>query len=110
MATMNSGPKPIIQITEPVPGQLVLRISGVLDIASASGLDGLVHELVERSPERVDVDLSVLDFMDSSGIAVLLSITNHFGPVDVFGASNLIRRIIEVTGLTEVLRLKSAPL
>jgi anti-anti-sigma factor len=44
--------------------------------------------------------------MDSSGIALLLRLTNHFGPLRVHGAGEMIRRVIEITGLTETLQLE----
>ncbi len=52
---------------------------------------------------RLDLDLSGLAFMDSSGLALLLRVANRLGPLRVFGASPLIRRVIEATGLTGIL-------
>ena len=46
--------------------------------------------------------------MDSSGLALLLASANRLGPLRVFGASLLIRRVIEVTGLTGILQLQDA--
>jgi hypothetical protein len=46
--------------------------------------------------------------MDSSGLALLLGVANRLGPLRVFGASILIRRVIEATGLTAILLLQEA--
>jgi anti-anti-sigma factor len=51
------------------------------------------------------VDLSELDFMDSSGIAVLIYAVNSIKAIELRNASPIIRRIIEATGLSNVLRL-----
>jgi anti-anti-sigma regulatory factor len=41
--------------------------------------------------------------MDSSGLALLLRVANRLGPLRVYGASVLIQRVIEATGLTGIL-------
>jgi anti-anti-sigma factor len=83
----------------------VVKISGELDIVSVSYLDDQIAALLGRAADRVDLDLSDLEFMDSSGISLLLRISNQFGPLHVRGARPLVRRVVEVTGLTAVLRM-----
>ena len=51
------------------------------------------------------VDLTKLEFMDSSGIAMLLKIAARVDSVEIRNPSNAVRRIIECTGLTDVLHL-----
>jgi len=94
-----------MKVTDAGPGHLVVKISGELDIVSASYLDDQIAAFLGRPADRVDLDLSELEFMDSSGIAVLLRISNQFGPLQVRGAKPLVRRVVEVTGLTAILRL-----
>ena len=72
---------------------------------SVSNLDDQIAEFLGRTADRVDPDLSELELMDSSGIALLLRISHQFGPLQVCRAKPLVRRVIEVTGLTAVLRL-----
>jgi anti-anti-sigma factor len=105
MAEVNNGSPAEIVLAEDDPGCVTARISGELDILSVDLLSGPIDELLARTPRRVELDLSALEFMDSSGLAVLLRLTNRFGPLRVFGASPLIRRVIEVTGLTGILQL-----
>jgi anti-anti-sigma factor len=58
---------------------------------------------MESAPERVDFDLGALEFMDSSGIALLLRVAAKAQTVRVREPSELIRRLIEATGLSEIL-------
>jgi anti-sigma B factor antagonist len=106
MAGIDEGFGAAIGVAEGEPGQLTARISGELDIVSAGQLSGQVDDLLARRPSRLDLDLSELAFMDSSGLALLLRLANQLGPLRVFGASPLIRRVIEATGLTKVLLLQ----
>ncbi len=87
---------------------LYARISGELDIVSVERLKGPLDDLVARTPTRLDLDLSGLAFMDSSGLALLLGVANRLGPLRGFGASLLIRRVIEATGLTGILQVQDA--
>jgi anti-sigma B factor antagonist len=106
MAEMNTGSHAAMELSESEPGFVTAHLSGELDILSVDRLDGQIDALVARAPARVDLDLSQLDFMDSSGLALLLGLANRFGPLRVLGASPMIRRVIEVTGLTGILRME----
>ena len=110
MAGVNSGSHAEITVSEGSPGCLTVKLSGELDILSVDRLNGQIEKLLASSAEKVALDLSDLTFMDSSGIGMLLRLTNQFGPSDVHGASALIRRVISVTGLTDILRLGDATL
>ena len=98
-----------IKVMETEPGHYTVRVSGELDIASVEHLAGAMNALLQLQTERLELDVSELKFMDSSGIALLVQITNQFGPCAVRGASPLIRRVIVATGLGEILRLAEAP-
>jgi anti-anti-sigma factor len=106
MAEVNEGSHAAIDVAEGEWGNVMARVSGELDIVSASNLGGQVDDLLAHPPARLDLDLSGLAFMDSSGLALLLRLTTQLGPLRVFGASLLIRRVIEATGLTSILLLQ----
>jgi anti-anti-sigma factor len=106
MAEVNEGSHVAIEVAEDEWRNVTARVSGELDIVSVSHLGGQVDDLLARPPARLDLDLSGLAFMDSSGLALLLRLTNQLGPLRVFGASLLIRRVIEATGLTSILLLQ----
>jgi anti-sigma B factor antagonist len=92
-----------IRWSETEPGHVTARVSGELDIVSVERLQRPFDDLLASGPTRLDLDLSGLAFMDSSGLALLLRVANRLGPLRVYGASVLIQRVIEATGLTGIL-------
>ena len=86
-------------------GAVVLKIAGELDAANADSLRAQITPTVDRHPDRIVFDLEHLSFMDSSGIAVLLFCAANTGGVEIRNATAIIRRIIEATGVQDVLRL-----
>ncbi len=51
-----------------------LAIRGSLDINTAPRLADEIDKIVVRKPQRVTVDLSALDLIDSSGVAALVKL------------------------------------
>ena len=82
----------------------LVRLRGELDVLNASRLR---DALIEVGHSRVVVDLSDVSFIDSSGMASLLgarqAITDAGNQFVVRGATGIVRRVIELTGLGEVL-------
>ena len=80
---------------------------GEIDISNAATLGSALDrddppEIGGPSPSNC-----ALEFMDSSGIAMLLRAVGGAGSVEVRNPSPVVRRIIECTGLTEILRIDS---
>jgi anti-anti-sigma factor len=86
-------------------GVVTITLTGDLDISSADTFRGVMERIVGDEPERLVFDLHELAFMDSSGIAVMVYVANHVKDVELRHASDIIRRVVEATGLTDVLRL-----
>jgi anti-sigma B factor antagonist len=86
-------------------GTLLMKLVGELDISTASAFRETMEQIVLTRPDRLVFDLSELTFMDSSGIAVLVYAANNAGEVELRHPSNIVRRIIEATGLSEILRI-----
>lgn len=57
-------------------GEAVVALTGELDLASAAELERAVRELRAGGCDRVVVDLSDVDFLDSTGLRVLISLRN----------------------------------
>ncbi|HXU04941.1 MAG TPA: STAS domain-containing protein [Polyangia bacterium] len=55
-------------------GTTFLTIDGTLDAVSVSDLRGEIDKLVDARPKTVDVDLSQLRMIDSSGVGALVSL------------------------------------
>jgi anti-anti-sigma factor len=58
---------------------VVARLTGELDIASAPSTGDRIHDGVPTSAQALVVDLSDLDFIDSSGIAMLFGLARKLG-------------------------------
>jgi anti-sigma B factor antagonist len=58
---------------------VVARVSGELDLAGAPGMGDRIHDSVPTSARALVVDFSELDFIDSSGIAMLFGLTRRLG-------------------------------
>jgi anti-sigma B factor antagonist len=86
-------------------GNPVVRLSGELDISNAQSLRQTMETVVGTRPNRLVFDLSDLSFMDSSGIAVMVYVANNVKTVALLHASSIVRRVVEATGLADILRL-----
>ena len=61
-------------------GEVVIaRVSGELDIAGASSMGESIHDAVPTSARTLVIDFSELDFIDSSGIAMLFGLARRLG-------------------------------
>lgn len=77
-----------------------LRIEGELDLAVAARLD---EALLATDAERILVDLAACEFIDSSGIAVILRASRRARErgcrILVHSAVEPVRRVLSLTGL-----------
>lgn len=51
---------------------VVLELSGELDVIGSSTLAGEIETILAERPERLVVDLAELEFLDSAGLATLV--------------------------------------
>jgi anti-sigma B factor antagonist len=106
MDELNDRPRARLSTTqEPDGAGLVIGLGGELDIASLPAVTAQLDELLRRAPAQVCLDLAELDFLDSSGVAVLVRIANHFGRVRTVQATEPVRRVLQVLGLSDRLGL-----
>jgi anti-anti-sigma factor len=94
-------------------GRHSLLLSGELDVAVAAGLEATVRGLCGEGVSGIELDLSQLTFMDSSGLRAVLSAQElcaaHGYDFLVTPGSGQVQRLLELTGTTDVLRLADAP-
>jgi anti-anti-sigma factor len=77
----------------------VVLLAGELDLAGVDSVRAVILPHLTPPPDRVIVDAERLSFMDSSGIALLVEISNRVGRVEVVNPSPIVRRVLEATGL-----------
>jgi anti-anti-sigma factor len=78
-----------------------VRLAGELDIASLAALQPDLDALLRRPRQPLLLDLAELEFMDSSGVAILIRLANHFGKVESREPTVAVRRVLETLGLTD---------
>jgi anti-anti-sigma factor len=95
-----------IDVRQDASGAPIITLAGELDISTAENLGRTVAALIASTPERLIFDLKGLEFMDSAGIAVLVGASKRV-QVGLRDPSVIVRRVIELTGLTDVLPIES---
>ena len=63
-----------VTITSTEPGAARIAIEGELDTVTVGDLRSQIDKLVAKEPKRVEVDLSALRMLDSSGVGALVSL------------------------------------
>ena len=88
-------------------GDPVIRIAGELDLSNVDQMRRIIDPIVAESPTRLVFELGELQFMDSSAITVFLQAAARVGRVELHDAGATVRRIVEATGLADILHLDS---
>lgn len=84
-------------------GEREILVAGELDMAVAGGLQAALER---ASGRQVLVGLEACDFIDSTGIAVIVQASHRAandggdGRVVAHSANQQVRRVLEITGLT----------
>ena len=89
-------------------GRACLRLAGELDMSTAPQLNAAIDRLAADGERHLLIDLTELTFCDSTGIAAFVRGDNRAsaegGWLRVTGASGRVERVLQMTGLAEVLR------
>jgi anti-anti-sigma factor len=108
MAELEGTPEARVQVergSDP-SGSPLLTVSGELDISNASELEEVVTSIAATRPERLVFDMAGLRFIDSAGLAVLLRASHAAADVRLRAPSAAVRRLVELTGLSDVLSIE----
>jgi len=81
----------------------LIEARGEIDLANRDDFQAAVDRALGEAPERLAFDLGDVRFMDSSGLAVLVSAVNTSTAIEIRAASQIVRRVIEASGLADVL-------
>lgn len=80
-----------------------LELSGELDMANAATLEREIQRAESDSHGSVTIDMRALDFIDSTGIAVLVAAHKRLGGEGrlrlLRSSAPAVKRVMEVTGL-----------
>jgi anti-sigma B factor antagonist len=89
-----------------------LALNGEIDISTAPALRHIAENLPLPELRRLTVDLSDVSFMDSTGIAFLISLHKRMpvGSEIVVGrAAPIVHRMLQLTGLGTIMTLSALP-
>ncbi|MGH9125944.1 MAG: STAS domain-containing protein [Acidimicrobiales bacterium] len=84
----------------------VLAVKGEVDVYTAPRLREKLVELVSQGKRWIVVDLDGVDFLDSTGLGVLVGglkrLRSHDGDLGLICNQQRIMKVFEITGLTKV--------
>jgi anti-sigma B factor antagonist len=88
-------------------GVRVIAVSGELDLSTASDLAAPLEDAVAAADASVLIDLSECEFIDSTGIALIVRAWQRLdrdagdgsGRVVICSDNEQVRRVLEITGL-----------
>lgn len=90
-------------------GVSIVAVSGEVDIYTASSLDERLSALVAEGHTRIVVDMRDVDFLDSTGLGVLVKtlkrVREQDGSLEVVASSDRILKVFRITGLDRVVTL-----
>jgi anti-sigma B factor antagonist len=106
MATLGAGDQASVTIKTWVEdGTPVVSLSGELDLTNAEHVRSVISDSLSGQTARLVFDMSGVEFMDSSGIALLASAIQKAREVELRNPTPIVRRLVELTGLAGILRI-----
>jgi anti-sigma B factor antagonist len=86
---------------------LVFKLRGSLDLATAPTIRAALGDAAEKGSHKLIVDLTQLEFLDSTGLGVLIGAhrraAEHGGSFRLVIKDGPISRLLNITGLIRVL-------
>ena len=101
----------VLQVDER-DGWAIVRASGDLDLTTAPRLREAVVDVVLRGQARVVLDLQAIDFLDSTGLGVVVGLLKRTrgqrGDLRLVSTRPSLRTLLELTGLDHALPLAAS--
>ena len=92
--------------TRTVGDRTVVEVGGEIDVYTAPKLREQLVELVNDGSFHLVVDMEGVDFLDSTGLGVLVGgltrVRSHAGELVLVCTKSRILKVFEITGLTKV--------
>lgn len=87
-------------------GRTIVEVGGEIDVYTAPKLREQLVELVNEGQFHLIVDMEAVDFLDSTGLGVLVGglkrVRAHEGSLQLVCTQERILKIFRITGLTKV--------
>jgi anti-sigma B factor antagonist len=95
-----------LNVYSDTPGSTVVAVGGEIDVYSAPKLRERLISLVDAGSYHLIVDMEAVEFLDSTGLGVLVGglkrVRSHDGWIDLVCTQSRILRIFRITGLSKV--------
>ena len=112
-----TGKVPVVELKVSTRSQgdsVIVALAGEIDLYTAPRLQSeLAAALASGEPARLVVDMSAVEFCDSTGMNVLLAAhrraTEQGGSLELGGPRPAVRKILQVTGLETVFTVLEDP-
>jgi stage II sporulation protein AA (anti-sigma F factor antagonist) len=88
--------------------RLILAVNGDLDLTTAQALTEALDDLLNHFPQKVIVlELSAVDFIDSSGLGVILGryrrLHQQGRTLELAGVRARLRPVLEIAGISQLI-------
>jgi anti-sigma B factor antagonist len=105
------GASPLLSLSLADDGDWITVVAvGEVEISSAVDLEARLDQLWQSGRDCVDLDLSKVSFMDSTGLRVLIRTVAHATATEstfrIVAASDEVRRLLRLTGMDAVLPVR----
>jgi anti-sigma B factor antagonist len=85
-------------------GTTTVTVEGEVDVATAPALRDELYRLIEQGTNQIVVDLSGMDFIDSTGLGVFVGALKRAreggGGIELRGLQPAARKVFDITGLS----------
>jgi anti-sigma B factor antagonist len=99
--------------TREVDGVTVVAVRGEIDVYTAPRLRDKISDLVADGNYELVVDLQGVDFLDSTGLGVLVGglkkVRAHDGSLRLVCAHDRLLKVFRITGLAKVFDIHASP-
>lgn len=98
--------------TRPVDDRVIVAVGGEIDVYTAPRLREKITELVAEGHYTLLIDLEGVDFLDSTGLGVLVGglkkVRAHEGSMELVCSQDRLLKIFRITGLAKVFTIHSS--
>ena len=92
--------------TREVDGRTIVAVGGEIDVYTAPKLRDQITELVSNGSYNIVIDLEAVEFLDSTGLGVLVGglkkVRAHDGSLELICSQERLLKIFRITGLAKV--------
>jgi anti-anti-sigma factor len=92
-----------------MPSEVVVALTGEIDLSNAQRLNRTVTELLADAPNRVVLDMAGVTFCDSQGLGTLVVLSRKAGLAQSYlvltNVGDFLLRVLDITGLRPALMI-----